>query len=183
MAKKTKKSLLKGILWLFFVSWWIWIVYLVKAIVKAVKKSPHPPTVTRTTPSNAARSFEVAGVAYRVDKLIELGDPSRNYDWSDEKILEKFGEGQRLYKYFFRGLKGDLVPDPENPHDPNAIRVELEGVLIGYVPAELCVDVKKLLDLGYRPQINVRGGPVKWVEGGKVYEEDKKLHVYVDMVQ
>lgn len=27
-----------------------------------------------------------------------------------------------------------LVPEPENPHDPNAIRVEIEGRLVGYLP-------------------------------------------------
>lgn len=27
-----------------------------------------------------------------------------------------------------------LVPEPANPHDPNAVRVEIEGHLVGYLP-------------------------------------------------
>lgn len=27
-----------------------------------------------------------------------------------------------------------LIPEPDNPHDPNAIRVEIDGRKVGYVP-------------------------------------------------
>lgn len=27
-----------------------------------------------------------------------------------------------------------LVPEPDNPHDPNAVRVEIDGHLVGYLP-------------------------------------------------
>jgi hypothetical protein len=27
-----------------------------------------------------------------------------------------------------------LVPEPDNPHDPNAVRVEIAGRLVGYLP-------------------------------------------------
>lgn len=39
----------------------------------------------------------------------------------------------------------DLVPEPENEVDPNAIRIEVDGELIGYVPAKMCGKIHKLL--------------------------------------
>jgi hypothetical protein len=27
-----------------------------------------------------------------------------------------------------------LVPEPDNPHDPNAVRVEIDGRYVGYLP-------------------------------------------------
>ena len=39
----------------------------------------------------------------------------------------------------------DLVPEPDNPVDPNAIRIEVDGELIGYVPAKMCEKIHKLL--------------------------------------
>ena len=32
-----------------------------------------------------------------------------------------------------------LIPEPTNPHDPNAIRVEIDGKLVGYLPREKAV--------------------------------------------
>ena len=30
-----------------------------------------------------------------------------------------------------------LIPEPDNPYDPNAIRVEIEGEKVGYLPRDL----------------------------------------------
>jgi len=32
-----------------------------------------------------------------------------------------------------------LVPEPSNPHDPNAVRVEIDGRLVGYLPRAAAV--------------------------------------------
>ena len=32
-----------------------------------------------------------------------------------------------------RDVEAALVPEPENPHDPNAVRVEVDGELVGYL--------------------------------------------------
>ena len=39
----------------------------------------------------------------------------------------------------------DLIPEPDNEVDPNAIRIEVYGDLVGYVPAKMCESVRKLL--------------------------------------
>jgi hypothetical protein len=33
-----------------------------------------------------------------------------------------------------REAEAVLVPEPGNPHDPNAVRVEIDGRLVGYLP-------------------------------------------------
>ena len=35
----------------------------------------------------------------------------------------------------------DLIPEPDNPYDPNAIRVEYEEEHLGYVAKEVAVDL------------------------------------------
>ena len=32
-----------------------------------------------------------------------------------------------------------LVPEPSNPHDPNAVMVQIEGRLVGYLPRDEAV--------------------------------------------
>ena len=73
------------------------------------------------------------------------------------------------------------MPEPTNENDKNAIKVELGGVHIAYVPSELCKDVSALLKQGYIPKVSVRGGPYKFVESGKVWEHDARFRVYVDL--
>jgi hypothetical protein len=46
----------------------------------------------------------------------------------------RFHDGPALLERIRPGMALELVPEPENPHDPRAIRVEVYGHHIGYVP-------------------------------------------------
>lgn len=65
-------------------------------------------------------SFNVAGLSYREENT---------------KGLEPFTD-----------LSVQLIPEPENVYDPNAIKVIVEGKHIGYVPADKCLEVKEILN-------------------------------------
>jgi single-stranded-DNA-specific exonuclease len=41
-----------------------------------------------------------------------------------------------------------LVREPNNPHDPNAIRVEIGGLYLGYVPRHIAKDLAPQMDDG-----------------------------------
>ena len=41
-----------------------------------------------------------------------------------------------------------LVREPDNVHDPNAIRVELAGLYLGYVPRYIAKDLAPQMDAG-----------------------------------
>ena len=43
-----------------------------------------------------------------------------------------------------------LVREPNNPHDPNAIRVEIGGLYLGYVPRNIAEDLAPQMDDGRR---------------------------------
>lgn len=46
-------------------------------------------------------------------------------------------------------FKVDLVPEPENPHDKNAIKVLLNGLQVGHVPKDKTAEVRKVLPYAY----------------------------------
>lgn len=46
----------------------------------------------------------------------------------------QFHDGPALLERIRPGLALELVPEPGNPHDPRAIRIEAYGHHIGYVP-------------------------------------------------
>lgn len=47
------------------------------------------------------------------------------------------------------GLILTLVREPKNPHDPNAVRIDLDGKKVGYIPSTQAPIINKLLHLGY----------------------------------
>lgn len=121
-------------------------------IVQAVKASKPKPI-----------EFEVAGCfAYR-DNITSLGTESYNWSKSDAKLMET-GKS-RVYRYNFPKV-AELVPEPDNAYDRNAIAVYVDGVKVGHVPAELCGTVKKMLKMPVSCHIN--GGDYKRIQSGKV---------------
>jgi hypothetical protein len=49
----------------------------------------------------------------------------------------------------------ELVPEPENPHDPDAVRVEIAGKLVGYLPRASARDYKSLIAVYVRKRRRV----------------------------
>jgi hypothetical protein len=64
----------------------------------------------------------------------------------------KVGDAQENIKKFGCRDIGSfaLVREPDNPHDPNAIRVELAGLYLGYVPRHIAKDLAPQMDAGRR---------------------------------
>lgn len=42
----------------------------------------------------------------------------------------------------------ELVSEPSNPYDPNAVRVEFKGTMCGYVPARFSSEIAAALSIG-----------------------------------
>jgi RNA polymerase-binding transcription factor DksA len=62
--------------------------------------------------------FDIAGTHYHVDELVRIFP-----DAGDEPITTD--------------AVAELVREPNNPHDPNAVAVLIQRRLVGYIPAEL----------------------------------------------
>lgn len=69
----------------------------------------------------------------------------------------------------WEGLKvGDplrFVREPDNPHDPNAVRIEWQGAKLGYVPRADQGEIARLLDKGKKVSgriVNLHKGRSHW---------------------
>ena len=65
------------------------------------------------------------------------------YDGS--AVRERMKTGDRLA----------LVREPANPHDANAIRLEWQGQMLGYVPRRDNADLSRQMDLGARAEARI----------------------------
>ena len=60
----------------------------------------------------------------------------------------RYGEGGALWPQLREGDPLELVREPQNPHDANAVRVEWQGHKLGYVPRRENAAVAWGLDRG-----------------------------------
>lgn len=87
-------------------------------------------------PAGPRATFErhkVAGTTYHLDAIMELAEDNPDYDMTQREIIDAGMEEQRIYQYTFPDTPVELVDDPDNEQDPNAIKVLVAGQHIGYI--------------------------------------------------
>lgn len=90
--------------------------------------------------------FKVAGVSYYKDNILELADENDDYLLlSNRELIESYDVGDKIYQYEFNPKHVELIPDPENEYDKNAVRVEIDGLQVGHIKKGSCSQVKNLL--------------------------------------
>ena len=126
-----------------------------------------------------SEKFVIAGVSHYVDDIINnLVSDNPDYELSTKELIEQYDPGDRIFEYDFDDKDVALVPEPDNPHDPNAVRVEVRGILIGYIKAGSCSHVKNLLNSPDYAGMDLEMGGGKFK---RVYEdENDKLKVERD---
>lgn len=67
----------------------------------------------------------------------------------------QFHEGKQLWKALKVGDALTLVREPDNPHDPRAVRVDWNGHVLGYVPRAENEAVARQLDRGNRLEARI----------------------------
>lgn len=157
-------------------------------IPELVKEEPAAADPVVSVPDDSKKTtFLVAGIYYREDAVIgNLLFENPDFEMTKKEIIECCMEDMDIYKYEpFYGY-AELVPEPDNPHDPNAIKVMVDGIHIGYVPAKRTKSIKKILDSNNVIAIGceIFGGPYKVlpdesadIERGK---SDIKCRVCID---
>lgn len=123
-------------------------------------------------------NHHVAGTSHYQRELESLGEENPAYEYSKEELVEEGYEDEKVYYYDFSPNTVELVEEPENAYDPNAIKVIVDGVHIGYIKRGSCAHVKQLLHSGKITKISaeIRGGKYKFLYCE--YDDEKGKDVY-----
>lgn len=76
---------------------------------------------------------KVAGTSYHLDAIMALAQENPDYDLTKREIIDDSLTDERIYQYTFADGPVELVDDPDNEYDPNAIKVLVAGQHIGYI--------------------------------------------------
>ena len=64
-------------------------------------------------------------------------------------------DGKAVWDRMKAGDRLTLVREPANPHDSNAIRLEWQGHMVGYIPRRDNADLARQMDLGARAEARI----------------------------
>lgn len=143
------------------------------------KPEPKDEKAEKPDPGFKTYDFKVAGVAYHEESLIDnIVFENDDYFMKKSELIELGMVNERIYKYEPSFMNVELVPDPTNEHDPNAIKVIVDGVHIGFVPEKKTAKVKKILDKSEILSLacGISGGPYRYIK--EYYDDDKDKDVY-----
>lgn len=109
------------------------------------------------------KTYKVAGINHYLSAFKSIGEHNPQYDMSKKEILLAGLAGKEIYKQVFNPQKAEVIPEPDNPHDQNAIKVIIDGVHIGYIKAGSCAHLLKVITENRIEQIccEMRGGQYK----------------------
>ncbi len=147
---------------------------------KAPKSLPQKTAATKQ-PSAKGETHRIAGTSYRQDAIKSLGTPNPDYKLTKEQLIKKNLLNVSIYEYNFKTYKAELVPEPTNKQDPNAIKVIIAGNHVGYIKKGSCAHVKKLITTNSIKSITatIKGGSSKYISCyDSPKERDKDSYEY-----
>lgn len=137
---------------------------------------------TSIEPEYQYYDFKVAGISFRENDIIDqIMIENDDYDLSKREAVELGLIDERIYRYIGAPSDVQLIPEPDNPHDENAVKVISDGLHIGYVPTGKTKKVKQILSTKDIISIScdIYGGQYKFISedyndsGKEVYTVEK----------
>lgn len=144
-------------------------------------EAPAPAQVKPVIVANV-KTYKVTGMSHRMENLMALAEENDDYQLSKKALIKKAEEyadltggdpeDQRIWQYEFYPHKTELVPEPDNPVDPNAIKVVIDGQHVGYIKSGSCAHLLKVIREGRIGRIGcqIGGGKYKYID--EDYNED-----------
>lgn len=129
-----------------------------------------------------AKTYRVTGLEHHRDNILSLALENDDYTKTKRELIDELMTEERIWKYNFYPVKVDLVPEPENPYDPNAIKVIVDSVHVGYIKKGSCKHLLKVIAEGRLGDIDctIGGGPYKYIyedyddNGNERYEMERE---------
>lgn len=117
------------------------------------------------------KTYKVTGVSHYIDNIKKLKADNLDYDLSKKELIDNGYENERIYQYEFYPIKVELVPEPDNTYDPNAVKVIVDNELIGYIKSGSCKHILKVIAEDRIEKIDciLKGGKYKYIG----YDEDE----------
>ena len=118
----------------------------------------------------ARETLRIAGTKFYEENIKKLLVKNPEYDLKSKDLASRYTEGDIIPEFIPGTVEVVLEPEPDNQYDPNAIKVMMNGLLVGYVKKGSCSHVEKLLQKpGYKAEaVTIQIGKFKQPYGKTV---------------
>lgn len=150
-----------------------------KEIVKNEATPAKVSSATEPTQQTKVVTYKVTGVAHYTKNIMALAMTDADYDLSKRDLINEERIEEKIWKYIFPYDTAELVPEPKNPYDSNAIKVVVDGRHIGYIKSGSCAHLLKIIkqDAIVKIDCRISGGPYKIVHEEE-YDDIKDKYTY-----
>lgn len=123
--------------------------------------------------------YPVVGESYHKKEIATLGYDNPDYKLAKGELYKRGYYEKAVYAYYFPKLEATLQPEPNNKHDPNAIKVLVRGIHVGYIGRTDCPAIKAMLDNGRirRVQASIRGGDSRMIYTEMAYPPEERIPI------
>lgn len=146
------------------------------------KKEPTPPPA----PEPKEMELYISNAGYFREQQESLLKLNPYYGIKMVDLVKLGRTDSKIYKYRWGNFIGKIIPEPENPHDKYALKLDVEGVKVGHINRDDQAEIRKLMrkDKIKRVEISIHSGPFKIVEKNETghwhidkYDEDVYMEV------
>ena len=85
-------------------------------------------SLEKNTPQYKTENHHVTGTSYRQKEIESLGEENPIYEYSKRELIDEEYEGEKVYYYDFNPSTVELIEEPDNKFDPNAVKVVIDSV-------------------------------------------------------
>lgn len=123
--------------------------------------------------------FRIAGVQHYGNNISKLMKMNPNWEKSAEELIA--GNQIKVYEHTYIQSPVKLVPEPSNPHDKNAIMVQIAGQKVGYFYRTDTDLVRSILNRNVKYiSAHIKGGHYKVIStAGEETIVDEQLSITV----
>lgn len=109
------------------------------------------------------KTYRVTGTSHYVTAIEALSQSNPQYGMNKSELISAGLAENVIYKHLFAPHRVEVIPEPDNPKDPNAIKVVIDGAHVGYIKAGSCTHLLKAINGNRIEQIRceIGGGPYK----------------------
>lgn len=126
--------------------------------------------------------FTVVGTYYYTENIKLLAYSNKDYRKGKNQIKELEMCGKKIFQHYYTNKPVKLIPEPENPYDPLAIKVVIAGEQVGHISREDNKHVHEILsssDIKYITA-SIRGGVYKVVSlNGDIFKDEDNVRIKV----
>lgn len=127
---------------------------------------PEPQQPVPQEPESTIKTYHATGMTFRMENLMRLAIKNDEYSLSKRDMIEAGLIGERVWEYDFYANKVELVPEPDNPQDPKAIKVIADGEHIAYIKKGSCSHLLKIIKedrIDGPIRAEIKGGKYKFI--------------------